>query len=301
MSEIKKKIGITGYELSRNWFDFSFEEDKTRPIHTALYLYICELSNRLGDKERFGLPSIVAMECLGIKSHNTYINTLTDLIDFGFIILYEKSKNQYTANVVGLSKNDKAQYEALDKANIKHCSSTIQSIDSIDKPINKETNKQRNKKSVDESKDSQRYITKKLFDVKEEDITDLKTKEYFNLATAFYQLFKQNLEHLETSTAQLERTTFKSAITPIRLMLEVDKINKDQLRAIWDFLKDHDFWSANIQSTKKLREKFPMLQAQLKKESNDKKRNKNRGSKQVTYSDEFIEKHLRNLHAPIKE
>lgn len=145
---------ISGYSLSREWFDFCFENpDKIKPNHTALYFFIIELCNRLGWKEKFGLPTSMAKEAVGIKSYNTYINTLNDLVEFGFIVMVEKSKNQYTANIVALSKFDKALDRALDKAIIKEevCSikkqqstgeSTIQStgesISSIDKHLNQE-------------------------------------------------------------------------------------------------------------------------------------------------------------------
>jgi hypothetical protein len=69
---------------------------------------------------------------------------LNDLVDFGFIKLIEKSKNQYSSNIIALSNFDKAHNKALDKALIKHDTkqgeSTEQSISSIDKQINKETN-----------------------------------------------------------------------------------------------------------------------------------------------------------------
>jgi hypothetical protein len=81
----------------------------------------------------------MAKDAIGIRSYNTYIKTLNDLVDFGFIELIEKSKNQYSSNIVAISKNFKAHDKALDKAMIKHTTkqveSTIQSIDSIDKHI----------------------------------------------------------------------------------------------------------------------------------------------------------------------
>ncbi len=132
---------LTGYELSRQWFDFSFENPELiKPIHTAIYFFACEHCNRLGGKEKFGLPSIMTMEAIGVKSHNTYMKAFNDLIEWGFIILHQKSKNQYSANIIAISKYDKALYKALDKAFIKHdtkqSESTIQSTDDIVKPIN---------------------------------------------------------------------------------------------------------------------------------------------------------------------
>ena len=134
---------MTGYELSRNWFDWCFENpEKINPNHTALYFFCCEHKNRLGGKEKFGLPTTMAKEAIGIKSYNTYIKTLNDLVDFGFIIMIEKSKNQYSSNIIALSNFNKALDKALDKALIKHTTKQRESIDSIDKQYN---NKQLNK------------------------------------------------------------------------------------------------------------------------------------------------------------
>lgn len=136
---------INGYELSRIWFDWCFENpEKISPNHSALYFFCIEHCNRLGWKKKFGLPTTMAKEAIGIKSYNTYISTFHDLINWGFIELVEKSKNQFSSNIIALSKIDKAPNKALDKALIKHvtkrCESTRQSISSIDKPltINKE-------------------------------------------------------------------------------------------------------------------------------------------------------------------
>lgn len=141
---------MNSYELSRFWFDFCFENpEKIKPNHSSLYFFCIEHCNRLGWKSKFGLPTTMAKEAIGIKSYNTYINTLSDLVEWGFIKMIEKSKNQYSANIIALSKNDNALNKALDKALVKHASkqseSTHQSIDSIIKQLNKE---QLNKKQV---------------------------------------------------------------------------------------------------------------------------------------------------------
>lgn len=131
---------INGYDLSRAWFDWCFENpERISPNHTALYFFIIEHCNRLGWKKKFGLPTTMAKEAIGIKSYNTYIKTLRELVAFGFVEMIEVSKNQYSSNIVALSKFNNAPNNALDKALIKHTSkqseSTRQSIDSIDKPI----------------------------------------------------------------------------------------------------------------------------------------------------------------------
>ncbi len=141
---------MTGYELSHDWFEFCFDNpEKVKPGHTALYFFIIEHCNRLGWKNKFGLPTEMTKEAIGIKSYNTYIDTLRDLVDWNYITLIEKSKNQYSSNIISinklntelaLSKNDKA----LDKAMIKHDTKhmikqgecTYQSMCSINKLYN---------------------------------------------------------------------------------------------------------------------------------------------------------------------
>ena len=128
------------FKLTRTFWDFTFENpEKIKPNHCALYLFIVEHCNRLGWKRKFGLPTTMAKDAIGIRSYNTYINTLNDLVAFGLIEMLEVSKNQYSSNIVAISNFDKALDKALDKASIKHVTkqseSTIQSIDSIDKHI----------------------------------------------------------------------------------------------------------------------------------------------------------------------
>jgi hypothetical protein len=132
------------FVLTRNFWDFAFENpEKIKPNHCALYLFIVEHCNRLGWKRKFGLPTTIAKDAIGIRSYNTYIHTLNDLVSFGLIELIEVSKNQYSSNIVAISNFDKAHIKAhikaLDKASIKHVTkqseSTVQSIDSIDKHI----------------------------------------------------------------------------------------------------------------------------------------------------------------------
>ena len=127
---------MNGYELSRIWFDWCFENpEKISPNHSALYFFAIEHCNRLGWRKKFGFPTEMVKDAIGIKSYNTYIKTLNDLVDWGFIEMIERSKNQYSANIVALVNFDKALDKALDKAIKKHASkqdeTTIQSIDSI--------------------------------------------------------------------------------------------------------------------------------------------------------------------------
>ncbi len=144
---------MNGYELSRIWFNWCFENpDLINTNHTALYFFCIEHCNRLGWKQKFGLPTTMAKEALGIRSYNTYKKTLDDLVKFGFIDLIEISKNQYSSNIIALSKFDKALDEALDKAIGKHTIKQSESIgesnSSIDKLKNIRTKELKNDDDV---------------------------------------------------------------------------------------------------------------------------------------------------------
>lgn len=166
---------MNGYDLSRKWFDWCFENPtKFNPNHIALYFFCIEHCNRLGWKKEFGLPSAMTMEAIGVKSYNTYIKVFNDLVEFGFIKLVQRSKNQYTANIIALSNFDKAPNKALDKAIVNHDTkhltkqkdSTIQSNYSIDKPINNKTIKPKtNKQDIPDLETFINYAIEKKPDV----------------------------------------------------------------------------------------------------------------------------------------
>lgn len=98
-----KKNEINGYTLSRQWFDFALNNpEMITGNHTALYFWIVELNNRLGWKEKFGLPTEHSMEAIGVRSYKTYAKIFKDLTEWGFIRIVQKSRNQYTANIIAL-------------------------------------------------------------------------------------------------------------------------------------------------------------------------------------------------------
>ena len=130
---------MNSYELSRKWFNYCFDNpEKVKPIHTAIYFFSIEHCNRLGWKEKFGFPSQMVMEAVGVRNWKTYSKALNELVDFGFIKMIETSKNQYSSNIIALVKNTKAPTKALDKALSKHSTKQGQSTASIDKQLNKE-------------------------------------------------------------------------------------------------------------------------------------------------------------------
>jgi hypothetical protein len=128
---------MNSYELSRNFCDWAFTNpDKIKPIHYAIYYFSIEHCNRLGWKDKFGLPSQMVMEAIGVKNWRTYSAGLNDLVEYGFIEMVEVSKNQYSSNIVAIVKNTKAPTKALDKALQKHSTKHSQSTVSIDKQLN---------------------------------------------------------------------------------------------------------------------------------------------------------------------
>jgi len=172
---------MNSYELSRNWFDWCFDNpEKIKPVHTAIYFFSIEHCNRLGWMPKFGLPTEMVKSAIGIHSYNTYIDALNDLVEWGFIKMIQKSKNQYSSNIIALSNFDKATTKALDKAMIKHSTKQGESIDSINKQINKE---QENKETSD-------------FDLAFESFIEMRTKGKNTITDRAIELIKMKLNKL---------------------------------------------------------------------------------------------------------
>ncbi len=130
---------MDGYSLSKNYWDWAFENPElVNSSSSALYFFCIEHCNRLGWKEKFGLPTEMAMSAIGIKNYKTYYKAFSSLVENGFIKVVTKSKNQYSANVIALVENTKANTKALTKAMLKHDTKHALSSVDIDKPINQE-------------------------------------------------------------------------------------------------------------------------------------------------------------------
>jgi len=145
---------LNSYDLSREWFNFCFDNpEKIRPLHTAILFFAIEHCNRLGWKEKFGFPSQMVMDAIGVKNWHTFSKGLNDLVGFGYIKMIQKSKNQYSSNIISLKVGRPKNNEALDKALSKHASrqpsNHYQSTVGIDKQTNKE---QTNKPTIEKKK-----------------------------------------------------------------------------------------------------------------------------------------------------
>lgn len=102
------------------------------------------------------------------------------------------------------------------------------------------------------------------------DVTE-KNRPFFKIAHSFYELFRYNsTEQLNVEWKHLEDLKAESACNDIRLAIEQDNRTEEDFRIVWAFLKNDDFWMQNIQSTKKLREKFDQLITKAKNQNNGK-------------------------------
>ena len=92
---------LNTYIISKEWFDWTFDNSYiVSPVHTAIYFWTIELCNRLKWKEEFEINTLYAMTATGIRSKNTYFKAFHDLVEWGFIEIVKKSKNQNTPNIV---------------------------------------------------------------------------------------------------------------------------------------------------------------------------------------------------------
>ena len=132
---------MNGYQLTRQWFDFAYNNSEVKPQHTALYCWCVELNNRLQWKESFGLPTDETREYTGIGNRNTFYAALEDLKKWGFIKEIQSSINQSHSRIISLRLSENAQ--AALQAEDKQSTSTDTSSDTIDKQskqLNNENN-----------------------------------------------------------------------------------------------------------------------------------------------------------------
>lgn len=108
---------MNAYSLMRAWFNFAFEnQGVVSGNHTGMFCWFIEQNNRMGWTANFAAPRDQTMAAVGITSHNTYNRVFNDLIEFGFVKMVKKSNNQWTANIIALSKNDITNESDLDSA-----------------------------------------------------------------------------------------------------------------------------------------------------------------------------------------
>jgi len=256
---------LNGYQLSRQWFDFSFDNpEKIRPIHSAVYFFAIEHCNRLGWKEKFGFPTQMAMEAIGVKNWRTYNKALKDLVEWGFIELIEKSKNQYSSCIICLCKKYNSTEEASTKSLDKALSNHGQKHRNITVGINKQYN------NITKEQGTSSVSTNG---------TDFpESCEFLDEAKEISQyLLDAIIEYDPTHRYANNKPAIKRWVLDIERAMRLDGRTGEQLKFIIDYVfrtngKHSSFWAGNIESGKKLREQFDKIKNQIKSETNYGKR-----------------------------
>jgi len=142
---------MNGYNLSRNFWNWAFDNPELISTnHAAIYFFAIEHCNRLGGKEKFGFPSLMVMDAIGIKKNQTYIKYFNELVNYGFFKLIQKSTNQYSSNIISLMYALPKKGTALDKAFIKHAAKQTESMGQSKVPVDKQVNKETiNKETIE--------------------------------------------------------------------------------------------------------------------------------------------------------
>ena len=111
--------------------------------------------------------------------------------------------------------------------------------------------------SVNDTVNVNEYKRILLSEVNSDDYPNLDL-EHIEIAKSFQELFIKN-----QTEGGVKNPSAKKAkgiwIDDIRMMIEIDKVTKDDFRKIFGFLKTDDFWKKNILSTSKLRKQFEKL------------------------------------------
>ena len=239
---------VTGYNQSRKWFCFSFENsDIISPHDGILFFWIVEQFNKLGWKKRIGLPTSLAMEATGIKNHRTYKKSFENLIEWGFIRLVSKSKNQHTANIIALVENTKAESKALDTALLNHDNSSVDIV----KP---QTIKPINNKKISEIEISE---------------VPYEEKELFKYGIDLHEVILKNANQKNVPLKKVENATYWYWINPLRLMFDKDNVTVNHLKKIIEYLRnpDHEFWRKTILDTKGLRKNSSKILTEINSSS----------------------------------
>lgn len=229
----------------------------------GLFVDLCSMYwSRLGD-----LPLKLATQKL-CAGNATALNSLCDdniiAIESEFIridFLEEQLlefKNTSTQN----SKNAKEGWDKrreIKALSERNASASIPQSQSDAIREEKRREEKKNKSLLSEIKISD---DKKFFLINDLKIDATKNEiEYFTIAEKFRKLFIKNLKEKKSPITHQEKASFKSYVSPIRLIIENKEANIEQLREAYNFLNsiDGEFWKSNILSTAALRKNIATL------------------------------------------
>ena len=124
-----------------------------------------------------------------------------------------------------------------------------------EEPMKNHTPPDNNKKDKKDKKEKEKRINNILLSQVDASTFDEKEKKYYEIAISFWELIKNNLLKADITTSTVDNADCNKWINPIRLLMEKDGRSLNEIREVWGFLKDDDFWGENIRSTAKLRKK----------------------------------------------
>ena len=105
---------MNGYDLSRAFFDWASKNpEKNKPAVGVLFFWIIEKANRQHWENKIILPSSEGIHMIGVRSYPTFIKALEILEKCGFISFLERSKNQFTTNIIALKSVESVKKEEI--------------------------------------------------------------------------------------------------------------------------------------------------------------------------------------------
>lgn len=111
-------------------------------------------------------------------------------------------------------------------------------------------------------KNDKEYKKRLLSEITISEFSELNS-EYLEAAKSFQLLFKKNLQEAGAATTVIEKAK-GSWVDDIRLMIETDKYEIEDLRSVYRFLQKDAFWKQNILSTSILRKQMPKLKMKIR-------------------------------------
>lgn len=109
---------MNGYSASRAYFNWAIGHPREASTSMGLlYLYLVEICNRLGWRDTFGITSGECRSAISVSSYNTYQDALHRLVEFGFVEIVERAKNQYSPTIIRLIKKEDQDPEHVASSN----------------------------------------------------------------------------------------------------------------------------------------------------------------------------------------
>ena len=105
--------------------------------------------------------------------------------------------------------------------------------------------------------------------VKNKDLVESEPqRKKFNFTDVDYQCAEWIYSLVKQVAPSSKKPNFESWANTVRLMRESDKLTHNDISEVFTWANQDSFWSVNILSAAKLRQKFPQLQAKMKGVSN---------------------------------